>query len=100
MGCCIVAALLIGAPRIGLFLWWIANPARFALTFQSWMGMPQWVLPVLGFLFLPWTTLAFVFVAPGGISVLDWVILGIALLIDLAAHTGGGRAYRQRQDYY
>ena len=106
MGCCLLAALLIGAPRLGLFVWWFADPARFAATFPAWsfatnLAVPWWALPVVGFLILPWTTLAYVFVAPGGLSVVDWIILGVALLIDLGAHSGGGTAYqRRRQSEY
>ena len=99
MGCCLVALVLIGAPRIALFFWWITNPARFALTFQGWWIFPG-LWPILGFFILPWTTLAYVFVAPGGLTVFDWIILGVALLIDLASHGGGGEAYRRRRANY
>jgi hypothetical protein len=104
MGCCLIAALLIGAPRLGLFVWWFADPARFAATFPAWtlgpsLAVPAWGLPVLGFFLLPWTTIAYVFVAPGGLSTVDWVILGVALLIDLSAHGGGRTAYRRRRNY-
>ena len=92
MGCCLVAAVLIGAPRIGLFFWWFAQPARFTIAFGQ-----AWLWPLLGFFILPWTTLAYVFVAPGGLTVFDWIIIGLAFLIDIAAHGGGGRAYRDRR---
>lgn len=91
MGCCLVALLVAGAPRIALVVWWLFDPARFGATFTTWL----W--PLLGFLILPWTTVAFVFVAPGGLTTLDWVILGVALLIDLGSHGGGGRAYQRRR---
>jgi hypothetical protein len=101
MGCCLLAALVIGAPRLGLFVWWFADPARIAATFPAWsfggnLAVPYWALPVLGFFILPWTTVAYIFVAPNGLSVLDWVILAIALLIDLGAHGGGRTAYQRR----
>jgi hypothetical protein len=100
MGCCLLALVLIGAPRIALLLWWITNPARFALTFQGWLIFPG-LWPILGFFILPWTTLAYVFVAPGGLTLFDWIILIVALIIDLGAHGGGGEAYRRRRsDYY
>jgi len=99
MGCCLFAALLAGAPRVAIFLWWFLDPARWSATFHTWrvepgMVLPSWVVPVLGFVFLPWTTLAWVFVIPGGLTVLDWIILAVALLGDLSTHGGGGRAYR------
>ena len=102
MGCCLLAALLMGAPRIGFIVWWFADPTRIAATFPAWslgnnLGVPGWAIPVLGFLILPWTTVAYVFVAPNGLSLLDWAILVIALLIDLGSHGGGGRAYQRRR---
>lgn len=91
MGCCLGVLLLAGAPRIALLVWWFADPARVSGTF------PGWIWPVLGFLLLPWTTFAYVFVAPGGVAGFDWIILVIALLLDLGAHGGGGRAYSRRR---
>jgi hypothetical protein len=102
MGCCLLAALLVGAPRLGLFIWWFADPVRLAATFPAWsigtnLPVPGWALPLVGFLILPWTTIAYVFVAPGGLSPIDWAILAVALLIDLGAHGGGRTAYRRRR---
>ncbi len=102
MGCCLFASLLAGLPRLGILLWWLMSPARWALTFRPWtiepgITFPGWVIPVLGFIFLPWTTLAWVFVIPGGLSLVDWIILAIALLLDLSTHGGSGRAYQYRR---
>jgi hypothetical protein len=95
--------LLAGAPRLALFLWWFADPSRVVGAFAAWsttvgsLTLPMWVWPLAGFVLLPWTTIAYVFVSPGGITTLEWVVLGIALLIDLSAHGGSGRAYQQRR---
>ena len=103
MGCCLGALLLGGAPRLALLLWWFLEPARIVGTFRGWsttigsVTAPQWVWPVAGLLILPWTTVAYVFVSPGGLSTLEWVVLVIALLMDLSTHGGGGRAYQQRR---
>lgn len=102
MGCCLFVALLAGAPRLAIFLWWLLNPIRWSATFnalqvQPGVILPAWVVPVLGFIFMPWTTLAWVFVLPGGLTSLDWVILIVAILADLSTHGGGGRAYRSRR---
>jgi hypothetical protein len=103
MGCCLGALLLAGAPRLALLLWWVADPARIVGTFSGWAATvgnvtaSGWIWPLAGLVLLPWTTVAFVFVAPGGLGALEWVILGIGLLLDLGAHGGGGRAYRKRQ---
>jgi hypothetical protein len=103
MGCCLGVLLLAGAPRLALALWWFLDPTRVVGTFAGWsttvgtFTAPGWIWPLAGFLVLPWTTVAFVFVAPGGITTLEWVILVIAVLFDLGAHGGSGRAYQQRQ---
>jgi hypothetical protein len=103
MGCCLGVLLLGGAPRIALILWWLVDPARVDGTFGGWsttvgtFTAPAWIWPLTGLLLLPWTTVAFVYVSPGGISTLEWVILAIALLLDLSTHGGSGRAYQQRR---
>lgn len=103
MGCCLGVLLLGGAPRIALFLWWFMDPARIDGTFRGWpttvgsITAPQWIWPLIGLLLLPWTTVAYVFVAPGGLTTLELVVIAIALLLDLGAHGGSGRAYRQRR---
>jgi len=79
------------------------DPARFEATFLGWsttlgsITAPAWVWPVVGLLLVPWTTVAYIFVAPGGLSTLEWVVIVIALLMDLSAHGGSGRVYRQRR---
>ena len=103
MGCCLGVLLLGGAPRIALVLWWFMDPARIYLAFRGWSAAvggitaPQWIWPLVGLLLLPWTTVAYIFVAPGGITMLEWVVIVIALLLDLSAHGGSGRAYQQRR---
>jgi hypothetical protein len=103
MGCCLAVFLLGGAPRIALTLWWFMDPARIMAVFSGWsttlgsITAPLWVWPLAGLLLVPWTTIAYVFVAPGGITTIEWVVLGIALLLDLSTHGGSGRAYNQRR---
>lgn len=104
MGCCLGALLLAGAPRVALALWWFVDPSRIVSVFATWpvrlasLTAPTWIWPAVGLLLLPWTTIAYVFVAPGGITTLEWLILIVAFLLDLGAHGGGGQAYRRR--YY
>lgn len=101
MGCCLGAVLLAGAPRLALALWWFFDPARVegAFNWTTVIGgwtVPTWLWAALGFVFLPWVTVALVFVAPGGVAGFDWAILVIALLIDLGAVGGGREAQRRR----
>jgi hypothetical protein len=39
-------------------------------------------------IFLPWTTLAYLILFLGGIIGYEWIVLGIAFLIDQASHDG------------
>lgn len=92
MGC--LFAIFAGMfPRIGVFLLWLARPVLFSAAFGG-----SWLLPVLGIIFLPFTTLIYAFVwSPGvGLSGFDliWVIL--ALLLDLGSYGSSGYANRDR----
>lgn len=90
--CCLLTTLVLLGPRAAVLVWWFLDPARFRITFDSVM----W--PILGFLFLPWTTLAYLAVwLPGaGIQGFDWIWLTLGLLIDLGSYTGGAYGNRDR----
>ncbi len=86
--CCIVAVAALIGPRVAIVLWWLLDPARWSLAFGG-----EWIVPLLGLLFLPWTTLVVAFLAPfGGVAGLGllWVVL--ALIVDLGAYGGGYRS--------
>ena len=89
--CCLITVLMLAGPRAAILVWWLIDQARWESAFQSF------VWPLLGFLFLPWTTLMFVLVAPDGALVgFDWIWLGLGLLVDLSAYGSsryGRRAY-------
>jgi hypothetical protein len=96
--CCLVTTLLLLGPRLALVVWWLMDSARFSLAFKTppWplhLPWPVWVWPLIGGIFVPWTTLAYVAVFPGGVVGLDWIWLGLGLFIDLGSHFGG---YRHR----
>ncbi len=92
MGCCLFALILAGAPRIAIVIYWLWRPVDVASAFD---GI---VVPILGFIFLPWLTLFYVLVAPGGINGFDWAILGVGLLLDLGSYGGGGASRRKRRE--
>jgi hypothetical protein len=70
--CCLVGILGILGPRFALAFWWIFGN-KVDLAFDSW------IWPLLGLVFLPWTTLAYVIAwQPGGISG-NWDVLLIAI---------------------
>lgn len=87
---CLVIFALIFSPRLVMVVWWLLDMARWSGTFDTLL------LPVLGFLLAPWTTLMYVLVAPGGLNGFDWVLMAIAVLVDVGA-IGGGAARRGGQ---
>ena len=89
--CCVFTILVLLGPRFAGAIWWLVQPARWNLVFQNWL----W--PLLGIIFLPWTTLMYVIVAPGGINGLwEWLFIGLAVIADIASYTGGGYGNRKR----
>jgi len=88
---CLFVVLLFFGPRSAIVLWWIFDPVRFDVTFSSF-----W-LPFVGFLLAPWTTFMYVIVAQGGVNGLDWLWLGLAVVLDLASYSSGGVYGRGRR---
>ncbi len=92
--CCLAAVLVILGPRIGILIWWLADQLRWSAAFDTF------IWPLLGFIFVPWTTLVYVAVFPGGIDGFDWVWLGLAFLTDIFSYAGGGYTNRDRMRGY
>lgn len=92
--CCLASLIVIAGPRLGIFIWWLAEPARFNLAFDTF------IWPFLGFLLLPWTTLMYLFVFPGGVDGFDWALLAIGFLADILSYAGGGYTNRDRYRGY
>ena len=90
MCCGFLALVLIGPRFVGAF-WWLFQPVRWQLAFTNIIGGGSlwWIWPILGIVFIPWTTLMFVIVAPGGIVGWDWLWLGLMLFVDIASYGGG-----------
>ena len=89
-GC--LTAFVSSFSRIMLLFVWIARPVMMNATFSSF------IIPCLGFLFLPFTTLMYVFLKQGvgTIQGLDWLWLFLAVILDLASVAGAGAANRNR----
>ena len=88
--CCIFTTLVLFGPRLGILLWWLFRPGYVNALFGTW------IWPLLGLLFLPWTTLMYMIVGPQGIIGFDWLWLGLGLLADIASHSGGAYGNRDR----
>ena len=83
--CCLLSALLLIGPRVAFIVFWLlpATGQRVSKVFGNW------VFPILGLVFLPWTALIWAIFFP--IQGLDWVFVAIAFLADLGAYGGGWR---------
>ena len=88
--CCFFTILLFLGPRFAGVVWWIVEPKR-------WVGegnlsaFSSAIWPILGIIFLPWATLMYVIVAPGGVEGFwEWLFLILAIIIDIGQYGGGG----------
>lgn len=86
MGCLLILLATV-FPRVAAVLYWIFEPTRWKVAFDG-----SWIWPVLGILVLPVTTIVWVIVAPGGVRGLDFLWLGIGVLIDAGS---GARAAKR-----
>ena len=84
--CCILVLLALVGPRFVLAILWL-------LTDYLSRAFDAFLLPFLGFLFLPWTTLAYAIAQNelGGLSGLGLLVLVLGFLVDLGALGGGER---------
>ncbi len=85
---CLIALFALISPRLALF---------FIAIFSNMIDRAYdgWVVPILGFFLLPWTTLAYTVMWDAGtneVSGFEWFIVGLAFLIDLASWFSGRRA--------
>ncbi|HET9140663.1 hypothetical protein, partial [Actinophytocola sp.] len=53
-------------PRLALFIIWVARPVLVDAAFNSW------IFPLLGIIFLPFTTLIYVVLYTPGIGLTGW----------------------------
>ena len=91
---CLFLSLVFFGPRMVILLWWLIEPIRWSATFETFF------LPLLGFLFLPWTTLMYVVVAPGGLAGFDWLWMALALAADAGSYASGAMGGRGRVPGY
>jgi hypothetical protein len=88
---CVFFTLLLAGPRAAILIWWLINPDRWDNAFDTF------IWPLLGFIFLPWTTLMFVIVAPfGNVVGWDWFWLALAFFIDISVWGSSGYGNRDR----
>ncbi len=89
---CIFVILLFFSTRGAIVFWWLLDSERWQSAYAN-----AWV-PILGFFFLPATTLVFVMVAPTGrVSNYDLIWIGLAFLGDMATHFNHFRHWQARK---
>jgi hypothetical protein len=89
---CLFALFAGFAPRLAALFMWLARPVMFNAAFGG-----SWFWPVLGIIFLPFTTLMYVILWNSGIgmSTADWLWLGLAVACDLMHYSS--TAYQNKE---
>jgi hypothetical protein len=85
---CLVALLALISPRVALAAIWLFSDLL-SRAFDSW------VLPLLGFFLLPWTTLGYAVmwsIGSNRVTGFEWFIVALAFLVDLGSYANGRRA--------
>ena len=91
MGCFVVLFALI-SPRLALFFIWLFSD----LLSDAY---DSWVVPLLGFFLLPWTTLAYAVMWSSGVnevSGIEWFFVVLGFFADLGSYAGGQRSQAAR----
>ena len=89
---CIVAIFALLSPRFAIFLTWVFTD-RMTYAFNSfWIGF-------LGFLLLPWTTLAFswMYAPVRGVTGFGWFLVILGFIVDLSTYAGSAKSRQQQQ---
>lgn len=93
MGGCLLVLGAMFMPRVLLFIYWIIGSFAKADAWETWW----W--PLLGFIFLPATTLVFglCHVYGGGEFTFWWIVgMVLAVLYDLGSHGSAGAKGQRR----
>ncbi len=82
-------------PRLALFLMWLFGGGGYLVR-----AYEHWLWPLIGFFFLPLTTLVFAYChnslgAPGEMTPLGWLLTALAVMMDVGL-LGGGRKSANR----
>jgi hypothetical protein len=93
---CLAALLALISPRLALIVMALFSD-MLSRAFDSWL------LPLIGFFILPWTTLAYAAFwdwGPGrDVTGVEWAFVVVAFLFDLASLFGGKEARERRAAY-
>ncbi len=92
--CCLVLVAGLLGPRLALAIWWIFGD-KVDVAFDSW------IWPLLGLIFLPWTTICYV-LAWGpldGVSGAGWLLVALGVAADIATYSARAAKSRYRTAY-
>ena len=87
-------AIIAFFSRIVLLTMWIGRPVQFQAAFGG-----SWFLPCLGFLFLPFTTMVYVWLQTASaqpLTLLEWLLLGLCVVLDIFSIGSAGYTNRNR----
>jgi hypothetical protein len=87
---CFVALLALISPRLAIII---------AAIFSDILSRAydSFLIPLLGFFLLPWTTLVYAIAwdaNPHHLTVFEWLLVAVAFLLDLGSYGFGARARR------
>lgn len=90
---CLFALFVVFTPRLAAIFMWLARPTYFSAAFSG-----SWFWPLLGVIFLPFTTIMYVLLwTPGiGLTGWDWLWLILAVMCDLMHYGSSGYYNRNR----
>ena len=84
----ITSFLVLIIPRAILLFYWLFYPAL------EEAATPDVFVPLIGVFFLPFTVLAYLLLAPGGMPLLDWLIVALGFAADIGCYAIVARLYR------
>jgi hypothetical protein len=86
---------VVAISRFYLIFAWIARPIAFERVFGG-----SFIVPCLGIMILPFTTLMYVILVTNGVgsslSGIDWLWMVLALLVDVSSIAAAGATNRDR----
>jgi hypothetical protein len=90
---CVFSLIAVGAPRLALVFVWI-------FTNMVTRAFDTFVLPLLGLVFLPWTTLFYVLAYDplAGVTGIGWAFVILGFFFDISSYLGSG--YGGRRSVY
>jgi hypothetical protein len=88
---CLLVLLIVAFPRIVLVMMWLFSH----MLDHAYHNL---ALPLLGFIFLPITTIVYAWMVNGGMPLggINLVILIVAVLLDAGSHGSSMRSYSRR----